>query len=133
MLVDIGMGEFGPSHAVELPKVNGGSHVYGHSKLHLRPGQAARIFNTDETKVSCNATGTNRSFHLRSEKQVSTAIRTKGSQVHFTYVGLMTMPEYDRDELFTTDASGRQVWVPPAEFHHGCAWPGMVRPINVCV
>ena len=118
------MGVFGEEHTVKFPGVNG--IIEGKSKLYLFPGQHKRIFNTDETNVSSNDTRTNRACRVTSENHAPTSRKPKAAQVHCTYVGLMSMPEYDRDELRTRDKDGNPVVVEAAKFEDGHAWPGMV-------
>ena len=124
-LVEFGFGEFGPTHEVRLPTVGGDEKVYGTSKLYLHAGQASRIFNIDETTVSSPATYNEKPLAGRDE-----VILGDRSYGHFTYVSVMSMPDYDRAELKTLNAAGQSVDVAAAHFHHGRAWPGMVRSFD---
>ena len=120
-LVQYGFGLSGPEHAVRVQGVNGVKE--GTSTIWLFPRMAERIFNLDETNVSGSAIRTKRSKQIGDRALQTPELDMRDSQLHTTFVGVMSMPEYKRD-AYVQD--GVQL-IPPVDAKDAAIHPGQVR------
>lgn len=124
MLIAEGFGMEGKEHDIVISSHSGRKYTRK-SRLWLFPGQAQRIYNTDETNITSFATHTNRSNIVSSPNVATPVVHDARSSVHITYCGICYAPEYARPAT-TIEKDGREIKIDAVKARDAGVLPGMV-------